>query len=566
MLKKLLCLILGMCFMLPCLFACGSGNDSITNSGTQSSPNEETTLTPKGTVIPTVYNVDEIVTADKTQAGDVEAWQAQVFTSRGGNNDFETPNAVIHSPWHTLKINGVDVPVYSARCGKGTHSFAWVDVADNKRDFCLQVELTLTNAYGKCVVLPESRGVEVEIKENKYTSYIQEFGSFTYTFAKKATATVTDPTLAPLTIMVAEDEEMEVPAGYEVREIQPGYHETDALEFTDEEVVYCFKAGLHEISNIRIPSNSVLHIERGAYLKVTDRQYEDGTYNRDSALDIKDAENVQVYSRGLFDMGEVLGGDNKHKHVVGVVRSNDVTVEGLTLINANTWTMCFYNCTNAVIERNLLLAYRTYSDGIMMSECVDSVGRYNFVRTGDDAIEYKGTGWNRKNIAMGENCLYEYNDCWTDKGSGYCLTWESECDMTNMKFKNNSVGFAQPTWSSGNNALDCRLGTNANTVWGEVTFENIEIYHVISPQVIITQISGVGAHLRNITFRNITVKSTELGVKAYTMEFSAKGGSIENIVIRNFNFCGKVLTEEDKDNPILFGNRAGDYFDQLTIK
>ena len=156
MLKKLLCLILGTCFMLPCLFACGSGNDSITSSGTQSSPNEETTLTPRGTVIPTVYNVDEIVNADETQAGDIESWQAQVFTSRGGNNDFETPNAVIHSPWHTLKINGVNVPVYSARCGKGTHSFAWVDVADNKRDFCLQVELTLSNAYGKCVVLPEA--------------------------------------------------------------------------------------------------------------------------------------------------------------------------------------------------------------------------------------------------------------------------------------------------------------------------------------------------------------------------------------------------------------------------
>ena len=557
MLKKLLCLILGVLFMFS-LTAC--------NDGPSSSVEESKDPTPKGTVIPTVYNANVIVDANQTQAGDVESWQAQVFTSRGGNNDLETPNAVINSPWHTLKINGVEVPVYSARCGKGTHSFAWVDVADSKRDFCLKVELTLSEAYKKCVVLPESRGVEVEIAENNYTSYITEFGSFTYTFAKKASAEVTDPTLAPLTLMVAEDKPMNVPNGYEVHEVEPGYHETDALEFTEEEMVYVFKAGLHEISNIRIPSNSVLYIERGAYLKVTDRQYENGSYNTDSALDIRDAENVQVYSRGLFDIGEVLGGEAKHKHVVGVVRSNDVTVEGLTIINANTWTMCFYNCVNAVIERNLLLAYRTFSDGIMMSECVDSVGRYNFVRTGDDAIEFKGTGWNRRAINMGENCLYEYNDLWTDKGSGYCLTWESECDMTNMKFKNNSVGFAQPTWSAGNNALDCRLGTNANTVWGEVTFENIEIYHVISPQVAITQITGQGAHLRNITFKNITVKSAEIGVRAYTMEFAAKGGSIENIVIDNFNFCGKILTAEDKNNPVFMANRAGDFFSELTVK
>ena len=565
MFKKILCLILGLGFMLPCLFACGGGTGG-TTSGGGNTPGGEQELTPKGTVIPTVYNTDVIVDADKTEAGDVESWQAQVFTSRGGNNDFETPNTVIHSPWHTLKINDVEVPVYSASCGRVTHSFAWVDVADNKRDFCLKVELTLNKAYGKCVVLPESRDVEVKIEENKYTSYIQAFGSFTYTFAKKATATVTDPTLAPLTIMVAEDKELEVPEGYELHEIEPAYHETDALEFTEEDTVYRFKAGLHEISNIRIPSNSILQIERGAYLKVTDRQYADGTWNHDSALDIRDAENVQVYSRGLFDIGNVLGGDNKRKHVIGVVRSTDVTVEGLTIINANTWTMCFYNCTNAVIERNLLLAYRTYSDGIMMSECVDSVGRYNFVRTGDDAIEYKGTGWNRRSINMGENCLYEYNDLWTDKGSGYCLTWESECDMTNMKFKNNSVGFAQPTWSSGNNALDCRLGTNAKTVWGEVTFENIEIYHVISPQVMIVQISGQGANLRNITFKNIKVTSAELGVKVFTMEFSAKGGSIENIVLDDIDFCGKKITDADRDDPIYFGNRAASFYDQLTIK
>ena len=89
-------------------------------------------------------------------------------------------------------------------------------------------------------------------------------------------------------------------------------------------------------------------------------------------------------------MGEVKGGDGKYKHVVNVSRCENAVIEGLTIINANTWTMCVYNCDNALMEYNLLLAYRTYSDGLCMSECVDSAGRYNFVRTGDDAIEFKG--------------------------------------------------------------------------------------------------------------------------------------------------------------------------------
>jgi hypothetical protein len=201
----------------------------------------------------------------------------------------------------------------------------------------------------------------------------------------------------------------------------------------------------------------------------------------------------------------------------------------------------------------------------MMSECVDSVGRYNFVRTGDDAIEFKATGWWGKED--GHDCLYEYNTVWTDKATAYGIVWESECNMSNMVFRNNSVGFAQPIWSSGNNALDCRLGTNPEKRWGDVTFENIEIYHVYCPNVIIIQVNDRGAIVDNILFKNISVKSTELGTYALQMYYAASGGSISNITVENYNFCGKVLTEADKSNDAIFKNKAANFFDDaLTIK
>ena len=150
--------------------------------------------------------------------------------------------------------------------------------------------------------------------------------------------------------------------------------------------------------------------------------------------------NVRIISRGLLDCGALKGGDNKNKTVVNISCSENVKVEGLTVVNSNTWTMCAYSGKNIEFNRNLLLSYRTYSDGIMMSECENSSGRYNFVRTGDDAIEFKGTGWwgaTEKGI-VGKNCIYEYNDLWTDKGAGYCLTWENNCSMENI-----SVPFTQ---------------------------------------------------------------------------------------------------------------------------
>ena len=501
-------------------------------------------------ISPTVYDVDEIVTAEETEAGDVQSWQAEVFTANGGNNDMPTKNAVIHSPWHTLEINGTQVPVYTARCGKGSHSFAWVDVVDHQDDFILEVKLAMHRTYAQCVVLPQSREVDATIDGKNITSYIRNYGSFTYTFATSEEASVTDPTMTPLTIMVTKEEKLDVPAGYDVQYIDPGYHGNDELEFTDEYMYYVFRPGLHEICSINVPANSVLWLEKGAYLKCSDRLLNpdnpNGGYNTQTAIHMQDCENPQVRGRGLLDMGEVLGGDGKYKHVVNASRCQSPVVTGLTIINANTWTMCFYNNDDALMEYNLLLAYRTYSDGLMMSECRDSVGRYNFVRTGDDAIEFKGTGWG--GAAVGSNCVYEYNDCWTDKGSGYCLTWESACDMENMTFRNNSLGFAQPTWNSGNNALDCRLGTDVESRWGDVVFRDIEIYHVISPNVIITQMSGIGAILDNILFENITVKSTEFGVYAYAMTLSGNG-TISNIKIKNYNFCGRLITAEDIDNP-----------------
>jgi hypothetical protein len=76
---------------------------------------------------PTIYEVDEIKTANETAAGSFDAWFAQVKTDRKSNDD-PTENSVIHSPFHTLIVNGTEVPVYTARCAESAHSFAWIDI------------------------------------------------------------------------------------------------------------------------------------------------------------------------------------------------------------------------------------------------------------------------------------------------------------------------------------------------------------------------------------------------------------------------------------------------------
>lgn len=588
--KNYLSFLLAACMLISALslFSCGDGNEEFTDPGndyeviggddkeTEKMTQKETQKENQTNQIkredliaatafePTVYEVDAIVTAEKTAAGSFEAWKNEVVKP-DRNNDDPTENAVIHSPFHTLKVNGTEVPVYTARCTTGAHSFAWIDVT-SFGDFLLDVELELTSEIGKCVLLPESRGGELEVENNAVSVDISKTGSYTFTFAFSKIAKVTDPTLAPLTLMVQKQENLNIPEGYETLEIEPGYHDNYALEFKQGNTVYVIKEGFHEISSIGLPSNSILYIERGAYLQVTDRKNEDGKQNTLTAIHADDVENVKIISRGLLDCGKLQGGDHKFKHVVNTARSKNVFINGLTIINSNTWTICAYSGENIVIEKNLLLAYRTYSDGIMMSECIGGTGRYNFVRTGDDSIEFKGTGWWNGNDKKGAVCVYEYNDLWTDKGAGYCLTWESERPMSNMTFRNNSVGFAQPTWTDRNTALDCLLGTNPDTTWENVTFENIEIYHVKSPNAINVQVQGKGAKLDNIVFKNITVTTARKGVYAFRMHFSADGGSIGSITLDNVIFCGEKLTADDLSNKELFCNQAKKYFKNIIVK
>ncbi|MBE6551282.1 MAG: hypothetical protein E7665_04005 [Ruminococcaceae bacterium] len=510
---------------------------------------------------PTVYNTEEIKNANETKAGSFEKWKNEVFKNNY-NNDDPTDNAVINSPFHSLRINGITVPVYTARCGKGAHSFAWVDIT-SESDFILKAELELTQPFKKCVILPESREVIPEVNGASIVSYITDTGSFTYTFSKNDTAT--DPSYMPLTLMVSRRSELNIPKNYNVVNIQPGYHDNDELEFKDQSTVYVIKEGFHSISSIGLPSNSILYIEQGAYIKAEDRINADGSHNTLTAIHADNCSNVKIISRGLLDCGKLQGGDNKYKHVVNTARSKNVTIEGLTIINSNTWTICAYNSENVKINNNLLLSYRTYSDGIMMSECINSSGRYNFVRTGDDAIEFKGTGWWNGTGTVGSNCIYEFNDIWTDKGAGYCLTWESTCSMKNMIFRNNTIGFAQPTWADRNTALDCLLGSNGSSKWSDITFENIEIYHVISPNVINMQIMGNGGNLNDITFRNLTVHSKEESTHAFRMHFSAENGSFSDIKLENINIGGKLITKDDISDKTLFKNEAGEFFNSFSV-
>ena len=535
--KFLLVLLFTLLFV---VVGCG-GNDQ-TNSG------DTPVTTPPSDGLATFTNIHPISYQDVNVERDMEKFYKETKNAKGSSHDAPHEYGFVSSVWHKLKVNGVSVKVYSARCGYGIHSFAWIDVETDGK-FSLDIELeVLEGNYSKVTVLPEKENVAAVINDNVVTSTIENYGSFSFVFDEEA--------YMAMTLYVAPYSKLEVPEGYEVVEIEPGYYDNSeeaSLDFTKREEpnnkVYLFKSGVYDITNITIPTNSIVYFERGTYMRVFEKNVGDYHAGLSSS-----GNNIKVLGRALFDFSKCIGGDAKTKGVYTISGCENVYIEGITTINSNNWSMCLNACKNAEVTRCMFFSYRTYSDGIMYSDCEDGYAHDNFVRTGDDAIEVKAF---TNTANQTNNILFENNCVWTDKGIAYGCIYESVHDIENVYFKNNSVGFAQASWSNHLGCCVIQMGSMKQATWHDVHFENIEIYKTSCAAISLYNRASnerEGGKIRNIYFKDITVKyMQELNLPVYAINIVIKladgvdyrNSTIGTLYIDNLTYLGEEITSSN---------------------
>lgn len=426
-------------------------------------------------------------------------------TSHDGKLDY----GVIKDVLHTLKINGQVVGAYSTRCGFDVHSFAKIEV-DTNVDVAISAEVTLlTASAAKCVVLPEKKGVTATMTGNVAKAVLNGYGDFTFVFDDK-------PDYA-LTVYVAEKEAFELPAGYQKTEIAPGTYDREALTFSEGNRAYYFKKGNYDVTSITVPSDSVVYFESGAFLKFYEAADGD-SFNSFGSIGTK---NIKVYGSGLFDFSGCTGGDVKTKMAFQFENVENIEVKDIISVNSHTWTMCFWYCRDIKVSELMLFGYRTYSDGVMLSDCNGAVVSDCFVRTGDDAMEVKSFYYAvPQGFTTVNDVLYENNTVWTDKGNAYGLIFEANRNASNVRFINNSVGFAQSNWIDRLGVCIIQMGTNKNARWEDVYFENIEIFRAShSLCTLYNRASGAseGGQIRNIYFKNIYAKHI---LQTYTQPYA----------------------------------------------
>ena len=477
--------------------------------------------------------------------------KSEVTAYSGEISNDSVENGVIFSPYYTLTVNGQNVPVYATRSANGIHSFVYLDVEiiDKTKPFTIKTEFTVTEhstvlqQNGKkepsVLVLPQKHGVVATITKDKISAEIKSIGSFSFVFNKKHDQ--------PVTVFVTQKEDQsEIFKNREIVYVEPGNYSTlDSYQttlFTEGNRVYYFKAGRYQTDMISLPENSVLYLERNAYVQVMPSP----TGVKTNAI-LSSANNVTVAGRGLLDFSACTAYNASkayNKAGISFNGAEQIVFSGLTVINSQTWTLCFVDCKDLHVYNNLMIAYRIIADGIMLSDCKDAVVEYNFVRTGDDAFETKSTSAN----GLTERVLFQYNDAWTDKAIAYGCVYESNHDTRGVTFKNNSVGFALGNWSGHLGCCVVQMGNRRGAVIENITFEDIEIYASDNQAILNLYIGGYAGQgegwgtINNITFKNITVERNSGGV-LNVRTYSSDGCSIGDVYLEGVYSNGEAFTK-----------------------
>lgn len=478
---------------------------------------------------------------------------------------------IVCSPYFELKINGETIPVYMARTARGPHSFAYVEVQESggEGDFLLNVEITTDIKRQNPVVLPESAGVTARADGNTVTASIADYGSYTFTFDKSA---YDDGSSLPLTLMIKPPEAVGE-EGYAVHTFEPGEYRKADLQLAESNTLYYFKKGEYTIDCIDILADNVtVYFEPGTLLIAKPLTLnEDGTPAAGSIIRAEGRNNVKIIGHAALDLSfrEVKAGTGVILAFGGV---KNLQFAGLTVLNSCNWTCCFTNCESVEIRDLLLLGYRTFSDGVLLSDCADVRVSGCFVRTGDDAMEVKSTS---AGSVRTKNVVFENNAVWTDKGIAYGAVYESNFDQSEVIWRNNSVGYALADWSQHLGCVTVSMdGKDPAVQDHHLYFQDIEIY--VSHCPVITVMMHNGGHIHDIFFRSIKAKEVVLNEAVFDHSIdliitNEDEGPLTDFVLEDLYFDdieynGMALTPENAATEIGRSFPDGYVFDEENIR
>jgi len=143
------------------------------------------------------------------------------------------------------------------------------------------------------------------------------------------------------------------------------------------------------------------------------------------------------------------------------------------------------------------------------------------------------------------------------KESPTVCIYQSKHDVKNVVFRNNSVGFAQASWSEHLGCCVIQMGFVKTSTWEDVHFQNIEVYKTSCSLLSIfnrANNASEGGKIKDIYFENISAKYVEqtnllvycLSVVIRLLEGATwQNSTIGALYLDNITYAGTQITEDN---------------------
>jgi len=323
----------------------------------------------------------------------------------------------------------------------------------------------------------------------------------------------------------------------------------------DTNVIFYETGKVHKIGKIQLRNNKTLYIEGGAIVE--------------GHILAENASNIKIMGSGLLNgiNNKEYQKDKRWGKFIELIDCSNITLSGITLINAVTWEVVPTHCNNMLIDNLHILSENGGDDGIDIVRTKNLVIQNSFIRTKDDNIvvkcirKYPDTETS-ENILV-RNCVL-WNTVW---GNAIEIGFElAATEVKNIRFQDCDI-------------IHCEAGAAIsihNTDYAiikDLVFEDIRIEETTQKlfdlSIFLSKYSTDNTFSKEETaarywhgvWDNAILLTDEEKIK-----FSAKRGSIENILFKNISVIDgppnsfSVIAGYDKQHMI-----RNITFDNVTI-
>ena len=434
---------------------------------------------------------------------------------------YPAPKGASLSTAFKVAAGGKLVPVYLAKVGaadpgrrfKAVDDMLHSDIYFDKAAFAYfdlqgtaNVSITVNQAVRSVKILPSSAGVKASINGKSI--------SFKVSKPQNLTIEINGETVKSLHLFVN---------GIDANIPSP----------KDPNVIF-FGPGIHEVSNMTIGDNKTVYIAGGAIIKAVIDPKERyttepvGFRNYVPTFNLQ-GQHIKFRGHGIIDASACP----THARNMLLLRGNDITVEGVIMLNPAGWTTPCFSSGNIHYNNIKIISYRANTDGIDICNSKNVLVENCFIRTNDDVVVVKTL----PQQGMAEHITVRNCVVWNQLANALSIGLELRENVNDVTFDNCDI-----IHDTGRAWCMAIMNTDASSVTN-VTFSNIRLEE--AHQFINLWIGKAAeshdkqpGRISQVTFRNITVKGARLPID---LAGAGSQNRVDNVRFSNIQVNGTAL-------------------------